>query len=102
MIDVLVDYSIAFEEALYLSNICDHVTLIHRREEFRCSPLMVSAYYDIKHIHEQIYSCHMIILFYISVGKSTKATKHNYFNEQNCQRVVWQRNCSCGFQEGYK
>lgn len=31
----------ALEEALYLANICSHVYLIHRREEFRAAPLSV-------------------------------------------------------------
>ena len=31
----------AVEEALYLSNICNSVTLIHRRDKFRAEPIMV-------------------------------------------------------------
>ncbi|MDR1861476.1 MAG: thioredoxin-disulfide reductase [Candidatus Ancillula sp.] len=31
----------AFEEALYLANICSSVKLVHRREEFRASKIMV-------------------------------------------------------------
>lgn len=31
----------AVEEALYLSNICQSVTLIHRRDKFRAEPIMV-------------------------------------------------------------
>lgn len=31
----------AIEEALYLSNICNSVTLIHRRDKFRAEPIMI-------------------------------------------------------------
>ncbi len=31
----------AVEEALYLSNICRHVTLVHRRDSFRAEPILV-------------------------------------------------------------
>src|SRR5690606_26552167 len=31
----------AVEEALYLSNICRKVTLIHRRDKFRAEPILV-------------------------------------------------------------
>lgn len=33
--------SVAFEDALYLSRICEHVTLIHRRDGFRAEPTLV-------------------------------------------------------------
>ena len=31
----------AVEEALYLSNICRHVTLVHRRDTFRAEPILI-------------------------------------------------------------
>ena len=31
----------AFQDALYLAEICRHVTLIHRREDFRADPILV-------------------------------------------------------------
>jgi thioredoxin reductase (NADPH) len=31
----------AVEEALYLSNICRHVTVIHRRDKFRAEPILI-------------------------------------------------------------
>ena len=31
----------AFQDALYLADICRHVTLLHRREEFRADPVLV-------------------------------------------------------------
>jgi len=33
----------ALQDALYLADICRHVTLIHRREEFRADPVLVEA-----------------------------------------------------------
>src|SRR5699024_11193906 len=36
----------AAEEALYLANICKTVTLIHRRDEFRASPINVDKLMD--------------------------------------------------------
>ncbi len=36
----------AVEEALYLSNICRTVTLIHRRDKFRAEPILVDKLYD--------------------------------------------------------
>ncbi len=36
----------AVEEALYLSNICRHVTLVHRRDTFRAEPIMVDKLMD--------------------------------------------------------
>jgi thioredoxin reductase (NADPH) len=36
----------AVEEALYLSNICNSVTLIHRRDKFRAEPIMVDKMMD--------------------------------------------------------
>ena len=36
----------ALTEALYLSNIASHVTLIHRRDKFRAEPIMVDSLYE--------------------------------------------------------
>ncbi|SUW53380.1 thioredoxin reductase [Bordetella holmesii] len=36
----------AVEEALYLSNICRKVTLIHRRDKFRAEPILVDKLMD--------------------------------------------------------
>jgi thioredoxin reductase (NADPH) len=36
----------AVEEALYLSNICRHVTLVHRRDTFRAEPILVDKLMD--------------------------------------------------------
>jgi len=36
----------AVEEALYLSNICRTVTLVHRRDQFRAEPIMVDKLMD--------------------------------------------------------
>jgi len=36
----------AVEEALYLSNICASVTLVHRRDQFRAEPIMVDKLMD--------------------------------------------------------
>ncbi len=36
----------AVEEALYLSNICRHVTLVHRRDSFRAEPILVDKMMD--------------------------------------------------------
>ncbi|MBC7203462.1 MAG: thioredoxin-disulfide reductase [Pusillimonas sp.] len=36
----------AVEEALYLSNICNSVTLIHRRDKFRAEPIMIDKMMD--------------------------------------------------------
>ena len=36
----------ALEEALYLSNIARHLTLIHRRDTFRAEPIMVDRLYE--------------------------------------------------------
>jgi thioredoxin reductase (NADPH) len=36
----------AVEEALYLSNICRHVTLVHRRDTFRAEPILVDKMMD--------------------------------------------------------
>jgi thioredoxin reductase (NADPH) len=36
----------AVQEALFLSDICSHVTLIHRRNEFRADPILVNKVYS--------------------------------------------------------
>ena len=36
----------AVEEALYLSNICANVTLVHRRDQFRAEPILVDKLMD--------------------------------------------------------
>lgn len=36
----------AVEEALYLSNICRHVTLVHRRDSFRAEPILIDKMMD--------------------------------------------------------
>ncbi len=36
----------AVQEALFLSDICAHVTLIHRRNEFRADPILVNKVYS--------------------------------------------------------
>lgn len=36
----------AVEEALYLSNICRHVTVVHRRDKFRAEPIMIDKMHE--------------------------------------------------------
>ncbi|MFW8565264.1 thioredoxin-disulfide reductase [Orrella sp. 11846] len=36
----------AIEEALYLSNICKSVTVVHRRDEFRAEPIMIDKLHE--------------------------------------------------------
>jgi len=43
----------AVEEALYLSNICRTVTLVHRRDKFRAEPIMIDKLMD-KVAHDNI------------------------------------------------
>ncbi len=40
----------ALQEAVYLSDICSHVTLIHRRQEFRADPVLADAVRKIPNI----------------------------------------------------
>jgi thioredoxin reductase (NADPH) len=40
----------AVQEALFLSEICAHVTLIHRRSQFRADPILVEKLYTRKNI----------------------------------------------------
>lgn len=40
----------ALQEALFLSDICAHVTLIHRRKEFRADPILVDKVYTRKNV----------------------------------------------------
>lgn len=49
----------AFEEIIYLSNICKKVYLIHRQENFRASPALIKKAENIKNI-EFILSCKIL------------------------------------------
>lgn len=40
----------AVQEALFLADICAHVTLIHRRNEFRADPILVDKLYALKNV----------------------------------------------------
>ncbi len=51
----------AVEEALYLSNIAAHVTLVHRRDTFRAEKILVD------HLHEKV-----------AEGKMTLATNRRW------------------------
>lgn len=47
--------SVAFEDALYLSRICEHVTLIHRRDSFRAEPTLVERVRDAENIDMKLF-----------------------------------------------
>lgn len=48
--------SVAFEDALYLSRICEHVTLIHRRDGFRAEPTLVERVRASENIDMKLFS----------------------------------------------
>ena len=43
----------AVEEALYLSNLCQNVTLIHRRDELRAEKILQNRLFDKKNMHKE-------------------------------------------------
>lgn len=48
--------SVAFEDALYLSRICEHVTLVHRRDGFRAEPTLVERVRASENIDMKLFS----------------------------------------------